>query len=282
LKLRFYCLLLATAGTFVSVACTNPTTTTSSGDAGAAATSGPPIAADQVGASCSGVGTSPGDVAAFDKESCAAGICVADARSGFATYCTAECSANACPEGYACEPVTLGAERRVCLKDGTATPKPDAGGDATTKTGPIGKKTESPEKELDVGSVINGFTCDGVCAARGLECASTPAGFENRQKTNGNTNGGQIYTCGQDVPYSNNNGTLTSATCRCGQLPIVTVKASEGSYTCNEVCASWSLTCSPQRPSVTYPTAGTSGAVPLGCTTLAAATVNRTVCACDK
>lgn len=274
-------LFLASASLLALAACTTTTTTTSADPDGGNAPQGAtdPIPAENVGAVCTGVGTSPGDVAVFEKDTCAAGLCVADARSGLDAYCTAACTEGACPEGYVCGAATLGEKQSVCLKDGTAAPPKKQ-----EPQGPIGTKSEKPVSKVNVGNVTNGFVCTDVCFLAGSECVadSAGAGWEDRRKTNGSTNGGRIYTCTERVPYSNNNGTLTGGYCYCGQLPLVTVKPAEAVVACDEVCSSHGLTCSKARPSRSYPTSSTSGATTLACATKPAANVNRYVCACDK
>jgi hypothetical protein len=101
------------------VACSTKLTTTGSPARGPA--SGPPIPADSVGGYCSGVGTSPGDTTTFPKDNCPAGLCAADARDGFDSYCTADCDGHTCPKGFSCEALSLGDIKFACLKDGSAT-----------------------------------------------------------------------------------------------------------------------------------------------------------------
>lgn len=116
----------------IIVACTTTTTTTSNGSSsGSSGENLPEVGADQLGQSCSGVGTSIGDTAAFASESCPAGICVADARSGLSTFCSADCTKVRCPAGWACEDTTVGG-KRVCFPTGE--PVDDAGADAPMKT----------------------------------------------------------------------------------------------------------------------------------------------------
>lgn len=112
---------LALAAAFLGsivVACTTTTTTTSNGSSsGSSGENLPEVGADQLGQSCSGVGTSIGDTAAFESDSCPAGICVADARSGLSTFCSADCTKVKCPAGWACEDTTVG-KKRVCFPTG--------------------------------------------------------------------------------------------------------------------------------------------------------------------
>lgn len=117
----------------IVVACTTTTTTTTNGSSsGSSGENLPEVGADQLGQSCSGVGTSIGDTAAFASESCPAGICVADARSGLSTFCSADCTKVKCPAGWACEDTTVG-KKRVCFPTGEPVAE-DAGSDATMKT----------------------------------------------------------------------------------------------------------------------------------------------------
>ncbi len=127
MKLLVILLPLATAAATMA-ACS------SSGDSASAPSFGvgPAIPAAQVGGACSGVGTSPGDSAVFEKAACAAGYCVADARKGFDSYCTAECEAHSCPSGYLCQAITLGDVKHACLRDASA---PRSGADPGMTTG---------------------------------------------------------------------------------------------------------------------------------------------------
>lgn len=84
----------------------------------------PPISADKLGKTCSGFGTSVGDTAAFKSADCQGGICLVDGRT-IESYCSADCDVSACPAGYLCQSVTLGAAKRACFRDPNAK-APDA------------------------------------------------------------------------------------------------------------------------------------------------------------
>ena len=84
----------------------------------------PQISADKLGKSCSGFGTSVGDTAAFKSADCQGGICLVDGRT-IESYCSADCDVSACPAGYLCQSVTLGAAKRACFRDPNAK-APDA------------------------------------------------------------------------------------------------------------------------------------------------------------
>jgi len=136
--MRFFLLLgLGLAGL---VACSTTTKViSSSGDGGPGDTSSlPEIPADQLGAACSGFGTSPGDSALFDSDMCPAGACLADARTGFDLYCSADCDNARCPKGYLCQDVSLGGPKRACFRD--PNPPPDTT-DAGTDSGDAGVKS---------------------------------------------------------------------------------------------------------------------------------------------
>jgi hypothetical protein len=113
--------------------------------------SGPPIPASQVGGTCTGVGTSPGETATFAMADCPAGICVADARTGLDAYCTADCAAHSCPSGFVCQATSVGATKYACLKDqsgggddsGSGPGDPDAGSQACALAMAQGPYTES-------------------------------------------------------------------------------------------------------------------------------------------
>lgn len=126
------------------------------------------ISKGQVGASCSGVGTSDGAVAAFDDhDECPADICVADARGDdFASYCSADCSKKNCPSGYECikNKFARGDDpKNVCVKaDPDAAGDDDDDDDAPTGTIPAS----------DVGDHCSGVgTSDGSIAAFGGKSA---------------------------------------------------------------------------------------------------------------
>jgi hypothetical protein len=93
----------------------------------------PEVSADELGADCSGFGTSIGDTAMFTSDGCAAGVCLVDARSGLNEYCSADCDKVRCPTGYLCQATTLDPARHACFKDPDAPPT-DAG---TVDAGPV-------------------------------------------------------------------------------------------------------------------------------------------------
>lgn len=130
-----FCVLscvLGLAGLVGLGACTTTNTVVHvTGDGGTAADPStlPEVAADQLGAACSGFGTSIGDTALFTSDGCAAGVCLVDARSGLEEYCSADCNKVRCPTGYLCQATTLDPAKRACFKDPDA-PATDAGTDA--------------------------------------------------------------------------------------------------------------------------------------------------------
>jgi hypothetical protein len=123
---------LAAALTILGLfACSSTTKVVSSSDGGAGDPSSlPEIPADQLGASCSGFGTSPGDSALFSSDMCPAGACLVDARTSFELYCSADCDSARCPSGYLCQDVTVGGPKRACFRDPNAPPTTDAGTDS--------------------------------------------------------------------------------------------------------------------------------------------------------
>jgi hypothetical protein len=271
-----------------SFACTSTTNDASP----AKGPSGPPIGADQVGGACSNVGTSPGDVVAFEHEDCPAGLCVADARDGFTSYCTADCSKSACPEGYACEAETLGDGRKICLKDGSPAPGTDAGKDAAkADAGPIGTKNDKGTKRVDADLSTKGtYTCDGICQKAGGKCNEKNAGngvgwVDRKYNTGGGSFGNRISLCDEPESYTSGNTTITELYCFCDDMPVpptVKVTKADGLYTCATVCASWSLKCSATRKSYAYADAKeTTSPVTLGCSETASASTDHYVCACD-
>ena len=265
--------------------------------------SGPPIAADQVGGFCTGVGTSPGDTALFAKTDCPAGLCVADARTGFDTYCTADCEAHACPSGFLCKAITLGDKKHACLKDpnapardaGTATmPTPsvdssDAGHaeeDAAPTT--IGTKVDKGINSVDVNISSHGtFYCDDTCKAEGGTCVvgGNGAGWVDYKYNDGSgRTGNQIYSCDDPQAYKSGNVTLTGMSCFCSGVTVPTtvrVAHDEGTFPCATVCASWSLACSRTRKSATYADVAGVTSSPLTCTAMPSASADHYVCACE-
>src|SRR5262249_30530622 len=146
--------------------------------------------------------------------------------------------------------VTFGDAKKACLKDGSATTKPDAGGGDAGKTGTIGTKTDKGTKSIDVNlSSHTSWTCGSECTKAGGKCnesgGGNGVGYEDRKYNDGSgTTGGQITSCSESEDYISFNTTLTSMTCYCDDMtvpPTVTVKKSEGIYTCNAVCTSWKM-----------------------------------------
>jgi hypothetical protein len=269
--------------------------TTTSNDAAPTA-SGPPIGADQVGTACSGVGTSPGDTATFQKADCPSGLCVADARGQLDTYCTADCTGRTCPDGFSCQPITFGDAQQACLKDpGASGGGGDAGSGSSTPpppSGPIGNKTDKGVKSVNVNLSSHGtFTCTNACKTAGgtcdaASCANNGCGWTDIKYNDGSgTFGSQISSCDEYQHYSSGTSTMTDMSCFCDGLPVPTtvrVTKSQGLFTCSAVCASWSLTCSATRNSYAYADATASSEATLTCGSKpVAATTDHYVCACD-
>lgn len=255
--------------------------------------SGPPIAADQVGSACSGVGTSPGDVAVFEQSDCPAGFCVADARTDFDTYCTAACDSRTCPDGYTCEASSFGDKKKVCLKDGSATGSggdTDAGTDAA-KSGPIGTKTTTGTKRVDADLSTHGsYTCNGICTKAGGTCNDQDKGngvgwVDRKDNDGGGSFGYRIDSCDESEAYSTGTSTTDELYCYCDDMPApptVKVLKSDGLFTCAKVCSSWSMTCSTERESYAYTDPKeTSSPKKISCATAPGATTDHYVCACD-
>jgi hypothetical protein len=287
--MRTYFGLGIAAGALALFACSSSSNTDA---APGASTGGPPIAADQVGAACSGVGTSPGDTALFAHDDCPAGFCVADARTGLDTYCTADCDGKTCPEGYTCETVTFGDAKKACLTDGSAKAKPDAGGDSGTKTqsGTIGTKNDKGVKSIDVSlGSKSSWSCASECTKAGGKCnddgVGNGVGYEDRKYNDGTgSTGGQISMCSETIDYYSFNTTLTSMVCYCDGMtvpPVVKVKKSEGIYTCDKVCTSWKMKCSASRKSYAYADPSDEEQTTITCSATPPATTNHYVCACD-
>ena len=115
-------------GASSSIACSTTNVVAVRGDGG---TSGgnpslPEIPADQLGAACSGFGTSIGDTALFPDPDCAGGSCLVDARTGLESYCSADCDKVNCPTGYLCQPTSLNPDTHACFIDPNA-PADDGG-----------------------------------------------------------------------------------------------------------------------------------------------------------
>lgn len=134
------------------------TTTTTVVPSGATFGTGPAIPTDHVGGACSGVGTSPGDTASFKNSDCPAGICIADARTGFDSYCSADCEAGSCPSGYTCEAVRFGDVKHACLR------APGA-----SKNG--SNSSSSPSR--------SGSACKDVCAKAAVAKCSSQSSCES-------------------------------------------------------------------------------------------------------
>ena len=276
---------LAALGLF-ACSSTNTTTDASRTDPGG----GPPIAADQVGSACSGVGTSPGDTALFAQSECPAGYCVADARTDFDTYCTADCSGKTCPDGFTCAEVTFGDVTHACLKDGSSAP--DAGkdsGSGTTKpqSGTIGQKIDKGVKSVDVDISSHGsYRCDDACTKAGGTCTVTGngAGWIDRKYNDGSgTTGNQIDSCSEPQDYVSFNTTLTDMSCFCDGMTVPTtvkVTKSDGLFACDAVCASWKLGCSATRKSYAFDATETTETT-LTCAATPASATDHYVCACD-
>jgi len=118
------------------LACSTTTTVVHSGGDGGSAVDPstlPEVPAEQLGAECSGYGTSIGDTALFTSDKCAAGSCLVDARSGLEEYCSADCDKVRCPTGYLCQATTLNPSKHACFKDPNAPVVTDGG----TDSGPL-------------------------------------------------------------------------------------------------------------------------------------------------
>lgn len=70
-----------------------------------------------LGTLCTGVGGSPGSVAAFEKDSCKGGLCVYDGVFEGDTYCSAACSDDTCPADWACTKTEGKGATSACTKD---------------------------------------------------------------------------------------------------------------------------------------------------------------------
>jgi hypothetical protein len=285
-------ILWAAAGAAATVLFACSTTTTVDGSPAA----GPPIAAGLVGGACSGVGTSPGDSAVFAQTDCPAGLCLADARTGFDTYCTADCASQTCPSGFACVAVTLGDKKNVCMKDGTAVAAGDGGTDAASSTdsaaaGPLGTKTDKGVKSVDVNiSSKTSFTCTDACKTAGGACDAQSnngngLGWIDRKYNDGSgTTGNQIDSCDEEQDYYSGNTTLTDMSCFCDGMKLPTtvkVTKAQGLASCAAVCTSWSLTCSKTRESDAYLDPQGNNQAALLCADVPSATTDHVVCACD-
>lgn len=120
-------------GVATLVACSTTTTVYPSSDGGVAAVDPstlPDVSADELGATCSGFGTSIGDTALFKSASCGAGVCLVDAREGLSSYCSADCDKVRCPTGYLCQATSIDPSRHACFKDPDAPPTSGGTADA--------------------------------------------------------------------------------------------------------------------------------------------------------
>ncbi|MFO0675862.1 MAG: hypothetical protein U0169_04970 [Polyangiaceae bacterium] len=269
---------------------------------GAAVGTGPQIPAANVGTYCSGVGTSPGDAASFTEKTCPAGLCVADARKDFATYCSADCTSNACPKGYACETLKLGDVPHVCLRDGTplddtapSTPatgstNADAGTGApvTTKPQPLGTKGDAnADGTIDVDVSARGsHRCMDECVTAGGECTygANGSGFVTRVEPNGQVTGYQLTCTDRENDQAPTSTKIKAMTCYCKNLPPapeVRVTNLTDRPSCAAVCESWDMTCSAKRPSAEYGSADASKRTALSCTAQPSATADHVICACE-
>lgn len=136
-------LALSTLG--VTAGCTTTTRVVDNRDGSASSSGGndnlPLVDADQLGGSCSGFGTSPGNTAAFATDKCPAGVCLVETRGTFELYCSADCDKVRCPTGWLCQDVDLGL-KRACFKD------PNAAVDPEQDAGPPAKAAFTDEKLL--------------------------------------------------------------------------------------------------------------------------------------
>jgi hypothetical protein len=128
---------LFAASALVALAFSYGCSSSSSSSSGAKpGTTGPVVDASKLGGECSG-GTSPGDSVAFNDNTCAAGVCIADATGGsldnFQTYCSADCSNAQCPSGYVCKATTIGGTND-CFIDPNSTAN-DAGSSSSGSGG---------------------------------------------------------------------------------------------------------------------------------------------------
>lgn len=164
---------------------------------------------------------------------------------------------------------------------------PDAGSDAST--GGIGTRRDTGPKRVDVDISGKGtYTCGQVCKAAGGSCVDGKVQGVGRVFRKYNDGSGtlefQVSTCSDSESWASGNTTMTSMYCICEDMPApptVRVRKKEGLHTCNDVCASWSLTCSAERRHYSYPNEEETSYTELECDEAPPATVHHYECACD-
>lgn len=174
---------------------------TSSSGASTQDSGAPSTVPPDVGKSCS-AGCNADLCIVTSYPNCASGDCLVDARGGLTNidaYCTGDCTAAACPTGFACEPVPsalTGQPLKRCVKTGAAPDSGAADAPVTSDAGDAGNAGEAG----DGGSVCQGTPTDPCdqclstnCCAQEQACANSPDCVAYLQCANGCASGDQ--TC---------------------------------------------------------------------------------------
>jgi hypothetical protein len=167
-------------------------------------------------------------------------------------------------------------------------PDNDASADAPGD-GHIGTRSDLGKKSVDVDLSSHGsYACDTVCTAAGGSCkegGGNGVGWVARKYNDGSgSTSNQISSCDLTEGYFSGNTTMTGMTCFCSDMkvpPTVRVRKSEGLFTCDKVCSSWSLTCSTTRKNYSFLGEEETGSTAFDCNTVPDAASHHYTCSCD-